>query len=153
MNWADVKAFCESWYPPGSRVIIVPYAYNVTFTALALAVPQTQILNITANADFVHLQTAVRANVAGAAQTVSTVTAPLARLLITDSGTNEQFTAAPIDVFNYATKIAPNFEEGHVYPRVIGGRSSLNLTMTSYAAAELPAIDVALIGVLVRVLG
>lgn len=150
MKWADIKAFCESWYTEGSRLIIVPYAYNVTFTALSLTVPQTQQLNITANADFVHLQTSVRASLAGATQTVASVPLPLARLLITDSGTNEQFTAAAVDIANFATKIPPYTAESHVYPRVVTGRSSLALTMTSYEAAQTPVIDVALIGVLVR---
>ena len=127
---------------------IVPYGYTATFSSLAQNASSSQQLGITANADFVLTGIKHRANIA-AAQTVSTKTAPFARLLITDSGSNEQFTASAVDLENYSTngvgdRLLP-------YPRWIAGRTSLTLALTSYApTAETISVDIYLEGVLVR---
>ena len=97
-----------------------------------------------------HVRTGFRTNIAGATQTIATIPYALARILIVDSGTNEQFTAQPVDLFNYCTVTGPNVHADHIYPRVISGRSSLTITLTPYEAAVTPVIDLALIGVLVR---
>ena len=89
-----------------------------------------------------------RANVAAAAQTVSTKTAPLARILITDSGTNEQFTNAAVDLENYSTN--GNIVNDLPYPRIVSGRSTLTIQLTSYEATNTLNIDLSLEGVLVR---
>lgn len=149
-NWQSIKAFADQWYPPNLGLIIVPYSYNLTFTTLAVATAQTQTLNITANADFVHVRTGFRTNLAGATQSIANIPYALARIMITDSGSNEQFMAQPVDLFNYCTVTGPNGHDDHVYPRVITGRSSLTVTLTPYEAAQTPSVDVAFIGVLVR---
>lgn len=151
-SWADLQKFIDQWYPAGSRKIIVPYSYNLTFATLAAGGTQTQQLAITANADFVHVRTGFRSNLAGATQSIANIPYALARILITDSGTNEQFMAQPVDLFNYCTVTGPNIHSDHVYPRVIAGRSSLTVSLTSYEAAQTPTIDIAFIGVLVRIL-
>lgn len=149
-GWKAIYDFARRWYPSQYDLIIIPYSYNLSFVGLAAGATSTQQLNITANADFIHTRTSARTHRAGAAQTVSTIPMGLARVLITDSGTNEQFTAAPVDLFNYATGIAPYTLADHVYPRVVTGRSSLTVTLTSYDAAQLESYEIALHGVLVR---
>lgn len=147
MNIQEIDLFLAKFYG-GRKLQVVPYAYNVTFTALAAAGSATQIVNIAANADFCLLSLSHRANVAAAGQTVSNKTAPLCRLLVTDSGSNEQFTAQAVDLENYSTNDAK--ENVLAYPRIISGRSTLTVQLTNYDAAQTYNVDIMFEGVLVR---
>ena len=143
----EIEAFASKFYA-GRPLLLTPYGYNVTFSALAAGATATQTLNIAANADFIALTIHHRANVAAAAQNVSTKSAPLARILVTDSGSNEQFTNAAVDLENYSTN--GNIINTLSYPRIISGRSSLQVTLTSYEASQTLNVDVFFEGVLVR---
>lgn len=146
-SYRDIVAFCNDVYG-GRRLSIVPYGYTVTFSALAAGASATQQQSITGNADFVLTEIRHRSNVAAAGQTVSNKTAPLARLLITDSGSNEQYTNNPVDLEN----LSVNGEGARLqpFPRWIAGRTSLTLTLTNYDAAQTYNTDIFLAGVLVR---
>ena len=98
----EIEAFASKFYA-GRALLLTPYGYNLTFSGLAAGASATQTLNIAANADFIALTIHHRSNVAAAAQNVSTKSAPLARILITDSGSNEQFTNSAVDLENYST--------------------------------------------------
>jgi hypothetical protein len=143
----DIESFASKFYQ-GRPLLLTPYAYVLTFASLTAGSSQTQTLNITANADFILLQLHHHANVANAAQTVNNKTAPLATILITDSGTNEQFTNAAVDLESYSTNgnIINNLE----YPRIVSGRSTLTVQLTSYEASQTNNIYVTFGGVLVR---
>lgn len=144
----DILQFTSLIYG-GQPVSVVPYGYTVTFAALAQGDSQTQSLNITANADFILTEIKARSSI-GTAQNVSTKTAPYVRVLITDSGSNEQFTSAAVDLENYSTN-GDSEAGGLPYMRFISGRTSLSINATSYApTAETYAIDLFLEGVLVR---
>jgi hypothetical protein len=146
----ELQSFVAQIYG-GRQTLIVPYAYNVTFLSLAQGATQTQQLSITANADFVLTGLAHRALVSST-QTVSNKTAPMVRLLITDSGSNEQFSNTGIDLENYSN----NGEGSRLlpYPRFIQGRTALTLQATHYGptAETYSTLDVMLAGVLVRAL-
>lgn len=143
----EIEQFTNRFYQ-GRPLLLVPFGYGATFAALAPAAQQTQVIAIAANADFMMLGIRHRANIA-AAQVVSTKTSPFARLLITDTGSNEQYTNGAVDLENYSQNDGKDVELS--YPRIIGGRSSLNLTLTSYAPiAETYSIDVFLDGLLIR---
>lgn len=144
---ADIEAFASRFYQ-GRALLITPYAYVITFTGLAAGATASQVINIAANADFLALQFSHRANVAFAAQTISNKTAPLARILVTDSGSNEQFTNAAIDLENYSTN--GNIINTLPYPRIVSGRSTLTIQLTSYEASQTLNIDIAIEGCLVR---
>lgn len=146
---SDVMDFVRAIYG-AQRVNIVPYGYTVTFTALAQGAQQTAQLNITGNADFILTEIKARSGIS-AAQNVSTKTAPYVRLLITDSGSNEQFTNAAVDLENYATN-GDSEAGGLPYMRFIAGRTSLTMVATNYAptAETYATIDIFLEGVLVR---
>jgi len=133
----------------GGNLFITPYGYTATFLALAQNAVQTQQVAITANADFVLTGVKHRAQI-GAAQTVSTKTAPFVRLLITDSGSNEQYTAQAVDLENYSRNGVG--QNDLPYPRFVPGRTSLTLQATNYAptAETYTSLDVFLQGVLVR---
>jgi hypothetical protein len=144
---ADIESFASKFYQ-GRPLLLTPYDYVLTFASLTAGSSQTQTLSITANADFIFLQMHHRANVAYAAQTVANKTAPLARILITDSGTNEQFTNAAVDLENYSTN--GNIINNLPYPRIISGRSTLTVQVTSYEASQTLNLDLSFSGVLVR---
>lgn len=143
----ELNAFASKFYG-GKPLLLVPYAYTTTFTGLTAGSQLTNIINITANADFIALGFHHRANIAYATQNVSTKTAPIARILVTDSGSNEQFTNAAVDLENYSTN--GNIVNLLPYPRIISGRSSLTVAVTSYEASVTLNIDIMLEGVLVR---
>lgn len=146
----EIEAFAARFYKDRT-LLITPYGYTLTFTGMTAALQSTQQLAIAANADFMLLSIRHRANSA-ALQTIANKTAPFARMLVTDSGTNEQFTNAAVDLENYST----NGVQGQgllPYPRMIAGRSSLSVSLTMYApAAETAAIDIFFDGVLIRAL-
>lgn len=144
----DIEAFVARFYQ-GRAMSIVPYGYAVTFLALAQNGVATQTLNITANADFMLLGLRHRAQI-GAAQTISTKTAPFVRLLVTDSGSNEQFTNSAVDLENYSTN--GSFPRDLRYPRIISGRSTLTVQATNYAptAETYTTLNVFFDGVLLR---
>jgi hypothetical protein len=145
---AEIESFCARVYP-GRKLIITPYAYNSTFLALAQNASASNVVQIAANADFIALGFRHRAQI-GAAQNISTLTAPFVRMLVTDSGSNEQFTAQAVDLQNYSTngQVLRNLP----YPRILSGRSSITVSVTNYAptAETYTSLDIMLEGVLVR---
>lgn len=143
----EIEAFASKFYQ-GRPLLLTPYGYNTTFSSLAAGTSSTTTINIAANADFILTNIHHRANVAAAGQNVSTKTAPLARILITDSGSNEQFTNSAVDLENYSTN--GNIINLLPYPRIISGRSTLTVQLTSYEASQTLNIDVFFEGVLVR---
>lgn len=146
-SFSDIEAFASKFYQ-GRPLLLVPYGYNLTFTGLAAGTSATQTLNIAANADFIITNIHHRANVAAAGQNVSTKVAPLVRMLVTDSGSNEQFTNSAVDLENYSTN--GNIINYLPYPRIVSGRSTLTVQLTSYEASQTLGIDVFFEGVLVR---
>lgn len=146
-SFDQIENFCQKFYQ-GRQLLLTPYAYTTTFSALASGASASNVINIAANADFVAIMFHHRANVSAAGQTVNNKTAPLVRILVTDSGSNEQFTNAPVDIENYSTN--GNIINDLPYPRIISGRSSLTIAVTNYDAAQTYNLDVSIEGVLVR---
>lgn len=145
----EIQAFLAQVYP-GRKLLVTPDGYNVSFTSVAFGASQTAQVNVSAVADFVLLGISHRLVLAVSGQTVSTKPAPIGRILITDSGSNEQFTKQAVDLENYSEN--GNVDKMLPYPRVISGRSALTIQVTNYApAAETwGTLDVFLQGVSVR---
>lgn len=141
---ADIESFCARYYQ-GRKLSIIPYAYQVNVTGLTQGSTQTVTLTMQANADFIALQFHHRVNI-GAAQSVSTKTAPFIRMLVIDTGSNNQFTNAAVDLENYSTN--GNIINNLPYPRIVSGRSALQFQFTNYApTAETYALDLTMDGV------
>jgi hypothetical protein len=70
------------------------------------------------------------------------------RILVTDSGSNEQFTNAAVDLENYSTN--GNIINNLPYPRIVSGRSTLTIQISSYEASQTLNLDLSFSGVLVR---
>lgn len=150
-----LEAFLSRFYRDANdqprRLTIVPFAYNAIFLALAPATTQTQIITIAANADFCLLAIHYKAWL-NATQVVGTKQTAYCRLLITDTGSSESFTNAPVDLENYAQNDAK--PQALPYPRLIGGLTSLSLALTNYAplAETYTGVEIMLEGVRVRAL-
>lgn len=151
MNPSDLQAFLAPFYQ-GAKLLLTPFAYPVTFAALAQNGVATTNINIAANADFVLMAIRHHAQI-GAAQTISTKTSPFVRMLVTDSGTNEQYTNGAIDLSNYSSD--GYYDHQLPYPRIISGRSALTVQVTNYAptAETYTTLDISFEGVLVRIQG
>lgn len=148
----EIQAFLAQLYGGRTGVIpamtVSPYAYNLSFTGLAQGTTQQQQLSIQANADFILTRINHRASI-GAAQTVSSKTAPFIRALIVDSGTGDQFSSAAFDLENMSTNDGKMREL--TYPRVIQGKSALSVSLTNWApTAETYAVDLLFGGFQVR---
>lgn len=151
----DLEAFLSRFYvdPQTGRprqLLLTPYAYSAQFTALAVDTSSTANINISAVADFVILNISHRATVGSTAQNVSTKTAPCVRMLITDSGSGEQFTNTAVDLETMSTNGNPFFELP--YPRIVTGKSSLQVQVTNFANSDetYATLDIVLNGVQVR---
>ena len=147
---ADLEAYISRFYQ-GRPLLITPYAYSLTFTPSQLSAGATvsQIINIAANADFVAIAANYRSYATTATnQTNATEDQPFVRVLITDSGSNEQFTNSAVDITNYAT--GQNFMQSLPYPRIVSGRSTLTVQMTNYSSNTPYGLDFSVSGVLVR---
>lgn len=147
-SWSQIEQFVARFYD-GRRVLITPYAYPVSFLNVTQNATQTQTINIAANADFIFIRCHHRMWLAAAGQTVSTKNTPIGRLLLIDSGSNEQFTQAPVQLDNYSINDSKVIELP--YPRVIAGRTTVTAQYTNNSpAAESQNIEVVLTGVQVR---
>lgn len=148
---SDIESFASRFYG-GRPLLLTPYVYVSQFTTLTFGTTQTNTINITANADFICTQFHHRAVVdLAVAQTAATKNAPYVRMLVTDSGTNEQFTNAAVDLESYSTN--GNIINLLEYPRLISGRSTLTVQVTNFgtaAATTLASLEIQLHGVLVR---
>lgn len=147
-NWTDIEAFVARFYG-GRRLLITPYAYTLTFSNVAQSATSTTTINIAANADFILLGLRHRVWLAAAGQTVSSKPAPIANLLLIDSGSNDQFTSAGVQLENYSTNDSKIVDLP--YPRVLAGRTTLTAQLVNNApAAETINAEVFLNGVQVR---
>lgn len=144
----DIEAFVSRFYPT-QRMLITPFGYPLTFAALAQNASATATVAIAANADFIMLAVRHRAQI-GAPQNIGTKTAPFVRILIIDSGTNEQYTNGAVDLENYSTN--GQYDHSLPYPRIISGRSVLTVQVTNYAptAETYTTLDILFEGVLAR---
>jgi hypothetical protein len=151
----DIDAFITAMYTPRGGPVpsltIIPYQYPIApIVALAAAGGvNTQQLVMQANSDFLCFEILTRANIAHAAETVSTETLFQGTVLITDSGSNQQWTNAAVDVENYCST---GFRKNPLpYPKLTEGRSALTVVTTNTSAASAFNITMSFSGVLIFV--
>lgn len=149
--YSEIEAFVSRFYP-NRRLLLTPYAYPLQFTATQLVAGgnATQPLNISANADFCLIGIGYHANLAGAAQTAATKVVMNGRILVTDTGSNEQFTQGATDLETLSQNANSNGAGNLPYPRMIGGRSVLQVQVFNDEAANAYILNLAFFGVLVR---
>ena len=156
---SELQAFIRSLYArqmadgtvQSPSLYVAPYAYPITIASLAPAGTSTTQIPITANGDFLCLGVRHHATIAAAAQNASTKTVPCVRMLVTDNGTAEQWTNAAVDLENYSQNVYQS--RNLPFPRLVQGKSSLTVQVTSYAAAETYApLELSFDGLLIKVL-
>lgn len=155
MNWSEVRAFVYEAYKgvPGfspAQVEIQPYSYRVSFTDLTNGTSQTKNLAVAANADFIITSPYYRAGVADTDASGDVV--PLVTVLITDTGSNQQFSNDQIDISTFFGQLG-KAEYNLPFPRIVNGRGALTVAVTNYAVALDYDIELTFAGVLVRSYG
>lgn len=160
-NYNAVEAFVRRMYNPDGnpvidqRLTIQPYAYPVTFTKLTAGTPQSNVIRIAANADFVLTDPRFQVVRDVDASTLDPdVAAPLVSILLTDTGSQEQLMAEAVPLSTYCAHIAsaaPFF----MYPRCISGVSGVTVQVANTSdilttRIVYPAVHIVLAGVLVR---
>lgn len=144
-GWKAVEDFCLRVFgsnPDGSprKISIEPYTYLVEFSDLTQspATPQTSVLTVQANANFVL--TAPRMISVVAASGV--VQSPLIKILLTDTGSQQALMSEAIPVTTFFGQ--PQFAGPQnllQYPRIIAGRSGLSVAVTNYSAILSSPVD------------
>lgn len=120
----------------GKRVWKRPYSYTTEFVSATFTAGATVTNNIPiqADADFMILSQTYSADVAGAGQTASSRTYPLAKVLLTNTGSGEQMMSAAIPV----PEIFGDGQFPYVLPEpyILPARGNLQVQATNYDAAQ-----------------
>jgi hypothetical protein len=150
MDGNFLDSFIRSIYRE-RQVIATPYGYPVVFNStIAASGNDTQSLSITANADFILTRIAFKAYAAASLAAGTTVFIPNVRLLITDQGSNEQYTSSAVDLSSYGYN-ALQTPKNLPYPRFVSGRTALTLQVSNAdTAASVFGLNVTLEGMLIR---
>lgn len=144
MDWAKVQEFVRSTYAISGNVNIQPYSYRVAFQNLAAGTTQNGKLDANANSDFILLSPRYRATEAADVDAI-----PEVRVLLTDTGSSTQLSDSAIDLTTFFGHIGKAPVE-MVYPRIIAGRSSLQIQVTNYGATAYTNLELTFAGVLVQ---
>lgn len=143
----QIMEFVKATYSESGKVNIQPYAYRVPFANLTAGQTQTSVLNANANSDFILLSARYRAAISDVLENVN----PLVRVLLTDTGSSVQLSDQQVDIStmfaNYGESGNPDF----VYPRIIAGRSALQVQVSNYSPALIyRTLELTFMGVLVQ---
>jgi hypothetical protein len=136
--------------------VFLPKKYTLTFgvvgTGLIAGGALTLPLVFQANGDFVLARYSFSAALVPATLlTETTQPVPQWRVLITDSGTDEQYSNAPVNLSDFANWTGGgSYFRDEVYPRMITGSSQLSIQMTSYETVTAYTVDFVLHGILVK---
>ena len=141
----QIVEYLRAMYAASASLVLEAYGYAVTIPALTAGTSTQVTLNVNGNADFLCLGLCHRSGVAGAAQTVSGKVAPLARLLVTDAASGKQWWSAATDIENVSEN-GPT-PKSLWWPRMVQGKSSLVISVSSYEAANADTFDLLFCGV------
>lgn len=147
MTPVQIMDFVKATYPEAGKVNIQPYAYRVNFAALAAGATQNGVLAANANSDFILLSPRFRAAIDDANNDVN----PLIRVLLTDTGSSVQLSDQQVDLSTMFARYSLSGNPDFVYPRIIAGRSSLQIQVTNYSPALVyRTLELTFMGVLVQ---
>lgn len=147
---SDIQDFARSIYG-ARRYILTPYAYPIIVGQVAASGTATASLSITANADFIFTRLRYKgySTSTGAAVNVSTALIPNVSVLITDQGSNEQYSSAAVPISSYGSN--SQGIEDLPFPRFIAGRTALTFQVINNDSANiLYQLSLVMEGVLAR---
>jgi hypothetical protein len=143
----------RNYDPNGNKTITIqPYAYTVVFEDLAAGGSGNKNIQIAANADFVLVAPRSFTVIADSGY----VADPLVKVLLTDAGSQEQLMSEAISITSYFGQPQRANDTGVLpYPRIISGRSQLNVQVTNYSdiltsSVAYKRLQLDFVGVLVR---
>jgi hypothetical protein len=118
----------------GRRFTASNFIYAIPpVTSLAPLGSATPVIQIESDCDFVWTKTACFADIAGAAQTMSSLVVPLVTVAVTDSGSNRNLQNRAVPAAVLAGQEGLPFTLSKPY--VIGANSTMSFTLTNYSAA------------------
>jgi hypothetical protein len=121
------------------------YVYEVNFAGLASGASATQNINIQADSDFQVQKLTYLADVAAAGVTHSSRVVPLANVMILDTGSGRQLMDSAMPIPNI-------FGSGEIpfilsQPKIFAARSTVQVTVTNFDAAQTYNLKLSFIGV------
>jgi len=136
---------------PSRRIQRDLFSYGITFAALAPANVQQGNIAIAADSDFVLLQMACHANIAGAAQTYQTETLPLVTVMLTDTSSGRQL----FDIDQPISNLFGSARQPYAVPmpRLIPAKTLLQVKVTNFDAASTYNLRFSFIGAKIFDLG
>lgn len=142
---SETEALLRQMYV-GNVLRVVPYNYPLVFTGFDDGTTQTQVLQISANADLVLFEVMYTVAIDDA---IDTAAGSLINILVVDSGSNSQYQNAPVPLNTFATDGGLVRTNNLAYPRRIGGRSTLSVQLTNNYGNDIDYLDMSFSGVLV----
>lgn len=130
-NYNAIEAFVRRIYNPDGdpnvdrTLVIQPYAYTVEAELTLAGSPSSEVIQIAANADFVLTDLTFTAF---DTLTPAADITPAVLLTLTDIGSQQPLTSEAIMLPTLAVK-ASGSARNYVYPRIISGRSGLQVQM------------------------
>ncbi len=120
------------------------FVYEADFNALAAAASANNNINVQADSDFLLQKITYQADIAGGAQTSSTVVIPLCTIQITDGGSGRSLFALPAPIPNI-------FGTGQIpfilpTPKVFAAKSTITVILANYSNATTYNIRLSFIG-------
>jgi hypothetical protein len=147
----ELDTFARSYYR-GRSVLLVPYVYPLTFINVIPDQTFQQIINISANADFIVKGCSYYAHSAtdNNSPNVATKFAIPVRMLLTDISSGDQFSDRALLMENFAANGAG--QRDFDFPRMIYGRGAVQVQLSTlaYSGFDIDTISIALHGVSVR---
>lgn len=109
------------------------FTYSIDFDSVAAGLSETDNIQIQADADFEIQKLTFFADIAGAAQTVTTSVIPLMSVLLVDAGSGRQ-------LMDRALAVPALFGDGKIpfilpTTRILAARSNLTVTVVNFSAA------------------
>ena len=147
---ADLENFIRRNYrlDGNVQISIEPYAYELAFTTLASGDTQTGTIQIQANADLVLTSPRFRC-VQDSTDAALRDVVPEIKLLLTDSGSQQQLMNTGVDISTYFGQIG-RAPYDLMYPRIISGRSAMVIQAQNYGTVTYERLELTFAGVLVK---
>jgi hypothetical protein len=148
MKYLEILDYVQRVYGrPGlqgaDKITLQPYYYTADDLIIAASGSNNTVINISANADFVMMKLTTAIYVGGVLNQN-----PNAKILLSDTGSNEQFSDRQVDIGSIAQN---GFRELYLpYPKILSGRSALNAQVFNTQATDIYTAKIVLHGVLVR---
>lgn len=110
------------------------FIYEINFLALAPGATANGVIQIDADSDFKWVKSTHVTDIAAAAININNMPMPLATVQILDGSSSRQLSSAPVPVpALFGTRGLPFILP---VPKIFKARSSINITITSYEAAN-----------------